>query len=266
MKSALKWAGSKSKLSPILSEYYQRHLDMGKQAYYVDPFCGSLALPLYLQKHHNLENVYCSDGNEDLIRFWKWVQRKPILQNVCVDSSADTYYKIRNQFNEYRHPYAFYYLNQTGFNGLCRYNRNGKFNVPHGKDSKGNDKKINYMNDFTDIGEFIDEWSFDHCDYTKTLESPYPSAFIYLDPPYMNTFSNYTKEGFTHNDHVNLAELAYIANKEHGCSVVISNASTDETIKLYSEYGFNIEFIKAGRSISCNGDRTKANELIAWKF
>ena len=53
-----------------------------------------------------------------------------------------TFYRYRSRFNELldegRESSAeaaalFYYLNRTGYNGLCRFNRQGRFNVPFGR-------------------------------------------------------------------------------------------------------------------------------------
>jgi DNA adenine methylase len=46
--------------------------------------------------------------------------------------------------------------------------------------------------------------------------------------------------------------------------VVISNSSAPKVIDLYREHGFNLEFIKARRSISCNGTtREVARDVVA---
>ena len=48
-----------------------------------------------------------------------------------------SYYEIRERFNRAEDPWeravCFMYLNRYGFNGLCRYNRDGLFNVAHGR-------------------------------------------------------------------------------------------------------------------------------------
>ena len=47
------------------------------------------------------------------------------------------YYSIRDEFNNIQDPYRravlFLYLNRHGYNGLCRYNKSGGYNVPFGR-------------------------------------------------------------------------------------------------------------------------------------
>ena len=53
----------------------------------------------------------------------------------------------------------------------------------------------------------------------------------------------------------------WLAN--HPGPVVLSNQATDRVKKLYRKHGFKLTLREAPRMISCNGDRTKAMEVIA---
>ena len=69
----------------------------------------------------------------------------------------------------------FYYLNRTGYNGLCRFNRSGEFNVPFGRYTR-----INYIRDFEPYQEQFSGWTFSSDDLESVqLES---GDFVYADP------------------------------------------------------------------------------------
>lgn len=91
---------------------------------------------------------------------------------------------------------------------------------------------------------------------------------VYCDPPYEPMpgtagFTAYAAGGFNWDDQVLLAKHCVEAH-ERGARVVISNSSAPRVVDLYREHGFNLEFIKARRSISCNGTtREVARDVVA---
>jgi DNA adenine methylase len=88
-----------------------------------------------------------------------------------------------------------------------------------------------------------------------------PGDFVYADPPYDVEFTQYSAEGFGWDDQVRLAH--WLAALD--VPVVASNQATDRILALYSDLGFKVETIQAPRRISCNGDRTPAREMVAYK-
>jgi len=146
----------------------------------------------------------------------------------------------------------FYYLNRTGYNGLCRFNQNGEFNVPFGRH-----KRINYISDFTPYQQVVAKWEF-RCGDFQTLELT-PTDFVYADPPYDVPFTQYSKEDFRWEDQVRLAH--WLA--AHDGPVVLSNQATPRIVELYSDLGFHLRFLKAPRRISCTGDRSLVKEVLA---
>ncbi|HBN96539.1 MAG TPA: adenine methyltransferase, partial [Firmicutes bacterium] len=78
------------------------------------------------------------DINPHLLNFYEWLQRGLVISMDMVND-RDFYYRSRTQFNKLIKTQGaksqagaelFYYLNRTGYNGLCRFNRKGEFNVP----------------------------------------------------------------------------------------------------------------------------------------
>lgn len=252
MKPPLKWAGGKRHLVPLLAELtapYQ-HLRL------VEPFCGGLAVALGLQPERALLN----DINPHLINFYT-VLRHGLRIRLPLINEASQFYAYRTRFNTLiargkaigsEAASLFYYLNRTGFNGLCRFNSSGLFNVPFGRYLA-----INYVRDFSPYKEPFQRWRF-RCGPFDTVPLN-PDDLVYADPPYDVDFTSYSKEGFSWNDQVRLAHWL----KLHPGPVILSNQATKRIVALYQNLGFSLQFISAPRRISCNGDRTPAKELIA---
>jgi DNA adenine methylase len=252
LKPPLKWAGGKRWLVPHLMPLWEPY----SRQRLVEPFCGGLAVTLGLMPERALLN----DINAYLINFFQWVQ-KGLTVKLPLQNEKDLYYSYREQFNNLirvgrgnsrEAAEFFYYLNKTGFNGLCRFNRKDEFNVPFGRY-----KKINYNRDFEPYREVFRPWVFTCTDFEQIpLQG---EDFIYADPPYDVEFRGYAKDGFGWEDQVRLAKWLV----KHPGPVVLSNQATSRIVDLYSEHGFKISYYDAPRSISCTGDRSPAKEVLA---
>ncbi|MFN4787028.1 MAG: DNA adenine methylase [Pseudanabaena sp.] len=250
----LKWAGGKRWLVPYLQKTWQNYSSYRL----VEPFCGGLAIALGLQPNQALLN----DINPHVVNFYKCLQHGLKL-DIEVQNDREFYYTQRVEFNRLIHsgrantPQAaqiFYYLNRTGYNGLCRFNRNGGFNVPFGRH-----RTINYTRDFSAYKLVFAEWNFINVDFAKiSVES---GDFIYADPPYDVDFRQYTKNGFEWTEQERLAR--WLA--QHNCPMIASNQATPRILELYQDSGFKIHILNAPRRISCNGDRIPAKEMLAYK-
>ncbi|EQD27210.1 adenine-specific DNA methylase, partial [mine drainage metagenome] len=142
------------------------------------------------------ERALVNDINPHPINCYRWIQ-KGLRIDLPLINDESTFYEYRHRFNalirsgEAESKEAaelFYYLNRTCFNGLCRFNRKGEFNVPFGKYSK-----ITYVTDFRIYRKTLRAWEFMSGDFeTVPLE---PDDFIYADPPYDVNFTQYSRRG-----------------------------------------------------------------------
>jgi DNA adenine methylase len=249
---ALKWAGGKRwqvpHLKPLWAQHSRRRL--------VEPFCGGLAVTLGLLPHSALLN----DANPHLINFYRWLQMG-LRIDLPLENDEALFYQHRDDFNALlaggkstsRESAAlFYYLNRTGFNGLCRFNRSGEFNVPFGRYAR-----IRYTRDFSPYRDLFANWTITSTDIEAVpLER---SDFVYADPPYDVEFTQYAKDGFTWDDQQRTAQ--WLA--KHPGPVVLVNQATARVEELYRQLDYQVRFLEAPRRISCTGDRTPAREIMA---
>lgn len=213
-----------------------------------------MAVTLGIEPKHAILN----DINKPLINFYKEVQ-KGLKITIPFLNDKTTYYEIRKQFNvcmnmnKYTSMTAqwFYYLNKGGFNGLCRFNKKGEFNVPF-----GSYKTISHVRDLTDYTNLFLQYQFMNVDFE---DMPIlTKAFVYADPPYDECFSAYSGQSFTWEDQERLAH--WLA--KHDCPVVASNKATERIINLYNSLGFTLEKIERPSSIAANKEKRKKEDDI----
>lgn len=251
-KPPLKWAGGKRWLVPHLIRLWNPL----RSRRLVEPLCGGLAISLGLVPDRTLIN----DINPHAINFYRWL-KKGLRISMKMKNEKAYFYLRRARFNQLvregktaskEAASLFYYLNRTCYNGLCRFNSKGEFNVPFGRY-----KTITYKTDFREYAVAFAHWEFMCVDFEKLpLEA---GDFIYADPPYDVEFTQYSKENFGWNDQIRLAE--WLA--QHPGTVVLSNQATDRIQKLYRRLGYVVTILNAPRLINCTGDRTPAREVLA---
>jgi DNA adenine methylase len=252
LRPPLKWAGGKRWQVPHLRPLWEPHASRRL----VEPFCGGLAVTLGLQPARAILN----DANPHLINFYRWL-RRGLRIALPMENDEALFYEHRARFNRLlaqrqadseEAAGLFYYLNRTGYNGLCRFNRSGEFNVPFGRYAR-----IGYVRDFAAYRAALEEWTFTTGDVESvTVEG---SDFVYADPPYDVEFTQYSQGGFTWEDQ----ERTALWLVKHRGPVVLVNQATGRIETLYRRLGYTVRFLAAPRRISCTGDRTPAREIVA---
>ena len=250
----LKWAGGKRWQLPRLAALWSPHAHRRL----VEPFCGGLAVALGLRPDRALLN----DANPHLVNFYQWVQRGLAI-DMPMQNDRAMFYRYRRRFNSLLDAQAesgqeaaalFYYLNRTGYNGLCRFNRRGHFNVPFGRYAS-----ITYIRDFRRYGDLLRRWRFTATDIDRV--ELHPDDFVYADPPYDVEFTQYAAQVFRWPDQVRTAERL----SRHPGPVILVNQATPRIKALYRDLGYHTSFVDAPRRISCTGDRRAAREIMATK-
>jgi DNA adenine methylase len=248
-------------------ERIRRILPEGKRL--IEPFAGAAAVFM----NTDYASALLSDSNADLISLYSVLKEEgEQFARYCgslfvpENNVPEAYYALRDEFNsthnKRRKAALFLYLNRHGYNGLCRYNAKGLFNVPVGR----------YVKPYFPAEEMLafhakaQRAEFQVADFRDVMRQARPGDVVYCDPPYVPlsrtaNFTGYGKAGFSEDDQ---CELVRISEElaEHGVPVVISNHDTSFTVHAYRNA--QITRFPVQRFISRNGqNRGRAGELLA---
>lgn len=293
VKPFLKWAGGKGQLLKEIEQYYP--FAKGRITKYAEPFVGGGAVLFDIISKYDLEEIYISDINAELMNTYRIIRDDVdalikmlyIMQNEFIpldtENRREYYNEKRRLFNDLKvngnesintlKAALMIFLNKTCFNGLFRVNKKGLFNVPMGayknpmicdeKNLRAVSKKLQKVTivcgDYRESASFIDE-----------------DTFVYFDPPYRPitdtaSFTAYTENLFNDEEQIELARFVEDMHKK-GAKVVISNsdpknsnAEDDFFDNVYSAY--KIKRVEATRMINCNSEaRGKIKELLISNF
>ncbi len=253
VKPFLKWAGGKGQLLKEIEKYYP--FDNGTITKYAEPFVGGGAVLFDILSKYDLEQIYISDINAELINTYVIIREHigeliELLEKyqreyvpLETENRKSYYMAKRDRFNGLKvngnetenieKAALMIFLNKTCFNGLFRVNKKGLFNVPMGSYKKPlicDEKNLRAVSgklqnvkivcgDYRESAAFIDE-----------------HTFVYFDPPYRPltetaSFTAYTEGLFNDKEQIELAEFVECMHKK-GAKMVVSNSDGNGVLFL----------------------------------
>ncbi len=291
-KPFLKWAGGKTQLLNEIEKYYIFDNNINK---FAEPFVGGGAVLFDVLNKYDLEEVYISDINLDLIDTYLVVKNRvdELLEylikfqseyiNLNKEERNVYYIQKRERFNYLKvnrnendvieKAAIMIFLNKTCFNGLFRVNKKGLFNVPIGdyKNPLICDEK-NIIN----VSKVLKKVKIIYGDYKNSVDFIDDKTFVYFDPPYRpisktSNFISYTEVDFNDDRQIELSNYVNFINKK-GAKILISNSDPknyDENDNffenIYSNY--KIKRIEANRMINSRANsRGKIKEILISNF
>ncbi len=272
MKPVLKWAGGKSQLLDAIQA-----LMPNEYLNYFEPFIGGGALLFSVCPKRAIIN----DCNEQLINLYLQIKSNPLELIADVnkydskEANSEYYYEVRERYNtkiqnneiDTECAALMIWLNKHCFNGLYRVNAKGLFNVPFNNRKKG--MSIDQDN-IIEISKYFNDNEIEILcgDFEDVCENVQSGDFVYFDSPYVPesitaSFTDYTKEGFTINDHKRLAAL--FERLDHkGVKVLLSNNDVPLVRELYKNY--SIKELDVKRMINRNADSRKGKEVLIYNY
>lgn len=267
----LKWAGGKYRLLPEILPLISAQIKSNKKVNtLIEPFVGAGSVFL----NSDFDNYILADINPDLINLFNQIKSHSSQYLVAARqlfeannaNSAEFYYDIRMKFNQSEDPFwrsvYFLYLNRFGYNGLCRYNRKHKYNVPFGRYIKiyFPEKEILLFAEKAQKAQFI------CADFSEIFSLVDKNCIVYCDPPYAPfdggyiNFTSYSSANFGLSEQQKLASLAQQTSDK--AMVIVSNHDTTFTRNIYQKAEIISTLVP--RMIGRSGDsRKKVAELIA---
>ena len=253
VKPFLKWAGGKGQLLSEIEKYYP--FENGEITKYAEPFVGGGAVLFDILSKYDLEAIYISDINAELINTYRTIRDDieelidmlMVMQSefvpICTDDRKAYYLAKRERFNDLKvnvneninieKAALMIFLNKTCFNGLFRVNKKGLFNVPMGAYKN---PMICDEENLRAVSEKLQNVKIVCGDYRESADFIDKNTFVYFDPPYRpitNTasFTAYTENLFNDEEQIELARFVDDMHRK-GAKIVVG-ISEKQGVKSY---------------------------------
>ena len=210
-------------------------------------------------------------SNTDLLAFIvnslidksKRFSKKEIIKNndnieeICIATAIHQgfYFAIRNIYNEWltseQSSYTegekaahWLFIREMCYGSMFRFNADGKFNVPYGGYSynkKDFSEKIDYIKSDEVKNALTKDLVIENLDFSLALDKEFSkNDFIFLDPPYDSTFSEYDGNAFGKDKHRQLSDIL----KRTKCKWMLVIKNTEFIYSLYEGWSNIMSFDK----------------------
>ena len=283
MKPLFMWAGGKTRL-------IKKYEDMGVMPEsfdkYIEPFVGAGAMFIWAYKKNPDAKFVINDSNESVMAIYKaikkdtksFISHMDSLSEAYLPLSKDNrkafYYELRRQhaydyelWSDTQEAATLYFLMKTGFNGIWQINKNtnGRFGTPSGL--------LNQKDKVYDK-ENVLVWAtaLRRCklltgDFQQTIGEATPDSFVFLDPPYRGSFTQYGVDFDDNlqestikflNDLTDLGAYAMMSNRDVGDNFFESRQGSNKIVY------FDVTYTAGRRKKNADGSHSakKAKEIL----
>ena len=192
-----------------------------------------------------LEHLHTTDVNEALTAIDNLIEKFDLSK-----TNAEGYNKLRDFYNQDpTDPMVFYTVVCYAFNNQIRFNKNGQFNMPFGKDRSSFNPTLRKK-----FIEFVETLHSKDCSFSNKSFQDFDFSnlgsndFVYADPPYFNSVAAYNENGgWTENDEHSLLEKLDMLNAQ-GVKFALSNnlkyknPILEEWLKKYTVHYLNADY------------------------
>lgn len=272
----VKWAGGKRQLLKYIYDLMPK-----KYNNYFEPFIGGGAVLFNIQP----SCAFINDINAALINTYTQIKYNHIELIVSIDqydneiasrnlkdgSAKIFFYEVREAFNQkltneiydINAAAMLIWLNKHCFNGLYRCNSKGLFNVPF-----ANTLRKSYdVENILAVSKMLKKVDISCGDFSNLCDKADKGDFVFLDSPYApvkeDSFVDYTKEGFSKEDHIRLSNK-FKELSDRGCYCMLTNHNTELINELY--YGFNKKVVQVKRLINRDANNRVGEEIIITNY
>jgi DNA adenine methylase len=245
----LKWVGGKTKMLPHLLPHYSG------QPRVIEPFFGGGALSFHLSATNPELEVVGNDFLEPLIDVYDAIRTDvegfiqevesyaaPYLRRRTLETRRAHYYKIRDSYMQRTldGPEVLFFMLWCAYSGMYRTGKTypGRFNTPHGfgKETQG----FYHPERLRAAAPVMRHWDLLAGDFSAVLPKVTSDSFVFLDPPYRETYTGYTDDGFSEADQLRVVEFFKAAHAA-GAKVVYTNKDLQDGFYRKHFKGFTIQ-------------------------